>query len=66
VSQEDTGAGAEVRGGMGGALKSAATRKRVGVKNSGPSKLEGNRGTDGTFSDVHVISIVWLLMIADF
>src|SRR2546422_7332664 len=26
----------------------------------------GNRGTDGTISDVHVISIVWLLMIGDF
>ena len=26
----------------------------------------GNRGTDGTISDVYVISIAWLLMIGDF
>ena len=26
----------------------------------------GGIGTDGTFSDVHVISIVWLVMIGDF
>jgi hypothetical protein len=26
----------------------------------------GSRGTDGTISDVHVISIVWLVMIGDF
>ena len=32
----------------------------------GGSDERRNRGTDGTFSDVHVISIVWLVMIGDF
>jgi hypothetical protein len=53
---------------VGGSLFFASKKKPKGEIED--RKSVGNRerksGTDGTFSDVHVISIVWLLMIGDF